>query len=100
MSKVVTDGEVSNDEVTVLKRMPLLLGPFRLRVVEDVQVSSISHSPVGWGSKIDRLHLYMEKTPPHNECPGYKQSCGEAPALLELGRIQRNPSLLSLSDLL
>ena len=53
--------------------------------------------PVGWGCRIQWLHLWREVRLP-NECPGYntKQSDGEVPVMLELWGIQINPSLLSL----
>ena len=44
------------------------------------------HCPVGWGSRIHRLHLCRGvRLSPPNECPGYdtKRSDGEAPVMLE-----------------
>ena len=52
--------------------------------------------PVGWGCRIDRLHL-SRGISPLNECPGYdtKQSDGEFPLKLELWEM-RSASLLPL----
>ena len=57
---------------------------------------SKSPFPVGWGSRIHRLHLCRGVSPhPPNECPGYdtKQSDGETPIMLELWEIGSTPSL-------
>ena len=52
---------------------------------------------VGWGCRIDWLHLCRGVRPP-NECPAYdtKQSDGEVPAGLELWGMRSAPSLPSL----
>ena len=57
------------------------------------------YCPVGWGSRIHRLHLCRGVRHPH-ECPGYgtKQSDGEVPVMLKLLGMQRSPSLPVLLD--
>ena len=55
--------------------------------------------PVGWGCRMHWLLICRGVRPhPANECFGYdtKQSDGEVPAVLELWRMQGNPSLPSL----
>ena len=54
--------------------------------------------PVGWGHRIQWLHLCREVRPPPTECPGYdsKQSDGKILVMLELWGMQSTPSLLSL----
>ena len=53
--------------------------------------------PVGWGSRIHRLHLYRrEKRLQWVFCFDTKQSNGEVPVMLELSEIQSIPSLPSL----
>ena len=56
--------------------------------------------PVGWGSRIHRLHFCRGVRPLPNECTGYdtKQFDGEVPVLLELWGMQSTPSLPSLPD--
>ena len=51
--------------------------------------------PVGWGSRIHRLHLCRGVWPHPNECPDYdvKQSDGEVPVMPGLWGIQSTPSL-------
>ena len=53
------------------------------------------YCPVGWGSRIHRLHLSKGVRTP-NECPRYdtKQSDGEVPVMLELWGMQSTHSLL------
>ena len=63
------------------KKIPILLKIFALRLFKMVENGV---RPVGWGSRIHRLHLYSEVRPlPRNEYPGWgiKQPDGEAQAL-------------------
>ena len=55
-------------------------------------------SPVGWGLKLNQLHLYKELRPPTNKCPRYdsKQSDSKAPIMLELWEMWSTSSLLLL----
>ena len=48
--------------------------------------------PVGWGCRVDQLHLYRGVRL-SNECPGYdiKQSAGEVPVMLELWGMRSTP---------
>ena len=50
--------------------------------------------PVGWGCRIQRLHLCRRVRPP-NECLGYdsKQSNGEVPGMLGLRGMRNTPSM-------
>ena len=60
------------------------------------------YSPVSWGCRIQRLHLYGEVPPPHNECPRYdiKQFDRVAPIMLELWGMWSTSSLPLLQGLL
>ena len=75
--------------------MPILTGGFHWSLSDT--------SPFGWGSRIHRLHLCREVSPPPaNDCPGYdtKQSDGEVPMMLELCGIRSTSSLPMLPGLL
>ena len=66
----------------------------------EINIRMINAGPVGWGSRIHRLHLYRGVRPPPYECPVYdaKQSNGESSVMLELCGIRSTPSLPSLPD--
>ena len=62
-----------------------------------VRLPSLLWSPVGWGCRVQQLHLCRGVRHPTNECPGYgtKQSDSEVPVMLELwGMRSRLPGSL------